>query len=133
MGLQARIGMKPVTSFALAFIVACSTGMAAAAGDSAGPADVQAGRTVALQVCASCHTVSAGPQRKPYLRSPASNFGAIANRPGATAASLLQFLATRHQSIVNWREMPGVKTTEAQDRAVVAYIMSLRRPARPPR
>ena len=133
MGLPARTATNRFTSFALPLILAGSTGMAAAAEDSATPANVEAGRAVALKVCASCHTVSAGPQRKPYLRSPASNFREIANRPGTTTASLLQFLATRHQSVVNWREMPGVKTTEEQNRAVADYIMSLRRPARSPR
>ncbi|MGA0599373.1 c-type cytochrome [Caulobacter sp. KR2-114] len=130
--------MKRFTSFALPFVflcaaglgVLCSAGVGAAAEESTVPAEVQAGRKVALQVCASCHTVSAGPQRKPYLKSPATNFSVIANKPDTTAASLLRFLSTRHQSITNWREMPGVKTTDAQDRAVADYIMSLRKPAR---
>jgi hypothetical protein len=68
---------------------------------------------------------------KPLLKRPASNFSAIANRPDTTAESLLRFLSTKHQSVADWREMPGVKTTAEQDRAVVDYIMSLKKPARP--
>jgi mono/diheme cytochrome c family protein len=89
------------------------------------------GRAVALHVCASCHTVSAGPQRTPYKKPPAPDFSEIANRPGTTRESLLTFLETKHQTVENWRAMPGVKTTDEQSRAVVDYIMSLRKPARP--
>jgi mono/diheme cytochrome c family protein len=115
----------------LPFIFVFLTGFDANARDSKEPADVQAGRTVALQVCAACHTVSAGPQMEPYKKPPAPNFSKIANRLDTTSESLLTFLKTKHQSEANWRKMPGVKTTDEQDRAVVDYIMSLRRPARP--
>jgi mono/diheme cytochrome c family protein len=125
-----RAGMKRFTSFGLPFIFVCLSGVDATAQESTAPANVQAGRAVALHVCATCHTVSAGPQRKPYLKPPARNFSGIANRPDTTAESLLAFLNTKHQSVANWRKMPGVKTTDEQDRAVVDYIMSLKKPAR---
>lgn len=128
-GLHA--GMKRFTSFGLLFTFVCLTGAAATARESKATAEVQAGREVALHVCAVCHTVSAGPQLKPYKEPPAPNFSKIANRPDTTAESLLAFLKTKHQSVANWREMAGVKRTDEQDRAVVDYIMSLRKPARP--
>jgi hypothetical protein len=68
---------------------------------------------------------------EPRKKPPAPNFSKIANRPDTTAESLLAFLRTKHQSVADWRVMPGVKTTDEQDRAVVDYIMSLRKPARP--
>ncbi|MEO6341267.1 MAG: cytochrome c [Caulobacteraceae bacterium] len=125
--------MKRLTSFGLPFIFVCLTGVDATAQEPKAPANVQAGRTVALHVCATCHTVSAGPQTKPYLKPPAPNFSGIANRPDTTVESLLGFLKTKHRSVANWREMPGVKTTDEQDRAVVDYMMSLKKLARPQR
>lgn len=123
--------MKRFTSFGLPFMLVCLTGGVATAAESQTSAQIQEGREVALHVCALCHTVSAGPQREPYKKPPAPDFRAIANRPGTTSESLLAFLETKHQTVVNWREMPGVKTTDEESRAVVAYIMSLRKPARP--
>lgn len=126
-----RIVRKPFTSLSLPFIFVCMVGVDATAQEFKAPANVQAGRLVALQTCAACHTVSAGSQMKPNLNPPAPNFGRIANRPDTTAESLLAFLKTKHQSVANWRLMPGVKTTDEQDRAVVDYIMSLKKPAGP--
>jgi mono/diheme cytochrome c family protein len=103
----------------------------AAAQESKAPSDIEAGRTVALHVCAVCHTVSAGKQMEPRKKPPAPDFRKIANEPDTTAESLLAFLKTKHQSVADWRVMPGVKTTDEQDRAVVDYIMSLRKPTRP--
>jgi mono/diheme cytochrome c family protein len=123
--------MPPITSFGLPLIFALLAGTDATAQDSKAPQVIKAGRAVALHVCAACHTVSAGPQMKPYRSPPAPNFSEIANRPDTSAERLLAFLRTRHQSVPDWREMPAVKTTDEQDRAVVAYIMGLRKPERP--
>jgi mono/diheme cytochrome c family protein len=121
--------MKGPRLFAVSLFLAASAGMTAAAQEPGVAADVQAGRAVALRVCAVCHIVSAGPQSRPLKRPPATSFRAIANRPDTTAESLLAFLKTRHQSEADYRKMPGLKITGEQSQAVVRYIMSLRKPA----
>jgi hypothetical protein len=68
---------------------------------------------------------------EPLMNPPAPSFRAIANQRGTTAKSLLAFLATKHRSVANYREMPGLKTTDEEFRAVVAYVLSLREPTQP--
>jgi mono/diheme cytochrome c family protein len=119
--------MKASRSLAVSVALALATGTATAAEEPGAAGDVQAGRAVALKICRVCHMVSAGPQRAPVLKPPAPSFDTIANRPGATTESLLAFLKTKHQSVANYRDMPGLRITDEQSQAVVRYIMSLRK------
>ena len=73
-------------ALALAF-----AGIVPASGQEAGT--VAAGRRLALEVCASCHVVSADQGRAPILNPPAPAFVEIAARPEVTEASLRKFLA----------------------------------------
>ena len=89
-------------------------------------ADQQAGRAIARHTCAACHTVPDQPF-EPLKKPPAPSFRAIANKPGASAASLLAFLQTTHKSSKTYKDMPELKITDDQARKVVSYIMSLRK------
>jgi mono/diheme cytochrome c family protein len=122
--------MKAFTPLGVAVALAFSTGTTTTAQEPGAAGDVQAGRAVALKICRVCHMVSAGPQREPVMKPPAPSFESIANRPGATSDSLLAFLETKHRSVGNYKEMPGLKITDEQSRDVVHYIMSLRKPPR---
>jgi mono/diheme cytochrome c family protein len=81
--------------------------------------DVQAGRTLATQVCAECHAVGVGDATSPNPRAP--RFTAVAATPGMTAAALNVFLHTSHRS------MPNLLLSEDQANGVIAYILSLKK------
>ena len=55
--------------------------------------DVQQGRQLALDVCASCHAVRAGQTQSPLATAP--SFEEIAHMPGMTAAALAFWLTAR--------------------------------------
>lgn len=72
-----------------------------------------------------CHTVPDQPW-KTLMDPPAPSFVAIANRPDATARSVFAFLQSTHKTIKSYKDMPELKITDDQSRAVAQYIMSLR-------
>jgi mono/diheme cytochrome c family protein len=80
--------------------------------------DAALGQTFAEQVCAECHSVTAGGQDSPRVGAP--TFEVIANTRGMSATALFMFLQTSHET------MPDL-IIEADDRAnIVAYILSLK-------
>lgn len=81
--------------------------------------DIQQGRQLALDVCASCHAVRAGQIRSSLATAP--SFEEIANTPGMTAAAL-NFWLTAHVHPT----MPLLILSSQQVRDVSAYILSLR-------
>lgn len=81
--------------------------------------DVQRGRQLAREVCASCHAVGAGETRSPVAGAP--SFEAVANTPGMTAAALAVWL-TAHAHPT----MPMIVLTREDVRNVSAYILNLR-------
>ncbi len=114
-------------------LVAALSALFAAAGHAAAqtappPADVAAGRTVALRVCSTCHAVPDREALPPMLRPPAPAFTAIANRPPTTETSLRDFLASTHASVQEPSGMPNPQLTDEQAVNVIAYLLSLRRP-----
>ena len=81
--------------------------------------DIQQGRRLALDVCASCHAVRAGQIRPPLATAP--SFEEVAKTPGMTAAALA-FWLTAHSHPT----MPLLILSSQQVRDVSAYILSLR-------
>jgi mono/diheme cytochrome c family protein len=85
--------------------------------------DPASGHAFALQVCATCHVVAEDQPSPPRSRR-APSFAAIANTRAMTSTALHAFLATPHPT------MPNLLLTPQQTDDVVAYILSLQRPAR---
>jgi mono/diheme cytochrome c family protein len=90
----------------------------------AGPA--AAGRKLALEVCASCHVVSADQARAPVLKPPAPAFSEIASRPDLSEASVRSFLAEAHGQARRNSAMPAFLMPGSQIDAAVAYVLSLK-------
>ena len=111
-------------------VVAAIIGLVSAstAVDAEEPAkgSIDAGRAVALKICAACHVVSPIQQFEPILRPAAPGFRAIANRPRTTSTSLRTFLSTTHQTVRNPDHMPNPQLSDDQITDVVSYILILR-------
>ena len=86
----------------------------------------QAGRQLALGVCASCHVVSADQAAPPKMKPPAPSFRQIAIRPGVTVKSIRHFLLTTHKTLRTPPEMPSLLLTDEEASAAAEYIVSLR-------
>jgi len=76
------------------------------------------GRQVAIELCSSCHRVTAGQSRP---RQNAASFFAIANLPSTTALSLKVFLRSNHKG------MPDLIVSEPDSDNLIDYILSLKR------
>ena len=87
------------------------------------------GEHLARLICTACHVVASNQEYPPLLADPAPAFADIAGRPGANAAALTSFINSTH-----WDEktlplrMPDQKLSKRDTQAVVAYILSLRKP-----
>jgi len=81
--------------------------------------DLQQGRQLALDVCASCHAVRAGQTQSPLATAP--SFEEIAHMPGMTAAALTFWLTAQSHPT-----MPNLILSPQQVRNVSAYVLSLR-------
>ena len=90
-------------------------------------AGADAGKSVALKVCATCHVVAPDQPFMPMLHEPAPSFARIANRASTSAPSLGRFLSTTHATIQNPSGMPNPQLTDDQQADVIAYILSLRK------
>jgi len=89
--------------------------------------DVRQGRHLAILLCTSCHFVAPDQPYAPTLSPPAPSFAAIAQRQDVSADSLTKFLSTTNQGWNNPRGMPNPNLAAFQTKAIVAYILSLRR------
>jgi mono/diheme cytochrome c family protein len=85
------------------------------------------GHKLALMICSACHIAAPDQKTPPILTQPAPNLEALANKPGATAASVQKFLLTIHLSIANGKDMPNPELDEDQARDIALYLMSLRK------
>ncbi len=110
-----------------------SVAAVAAAGFSMVPARAQergnpdAGRSLALSVCANCHLVQEGQRKAPMDSVP--SFYALAHDPTKTDARLSTFLNRPHPP------MPNIELSRQQIADLVSYIATLRsqpKPTRPP-
>jgi cytochrome c len=87
------------------------------------PADEAAGRLVAQKACAACHAVgaadSASPSRAPPFRDVMTRYP-----PEDLDEALAEGMLVGHSP------MPQVQLDEADRRALIAYLRTLRRPGR---
>lgn len=113
--------LERLAAAALALMLVLTMSLPAAAGDAA---KIEAGRTLALKICAKCHVVADG-QPAPVLRPPALSFGDIAARPDMTEAQLRAFLSHPHGGERRASGMAPFALTASQTNAAIAYLMSL--------
>lgn len=127
--MTGRIQMKVKTLLVSAALAAgvLSAPPAADAQTRSPSGNVEAGRSLALEACTSCHVVAADQPFKPiYTGTPRPpNFKDIADGPNVTAASLEHHLQTLPTIPANSR-MANPALTDEQCRDVVAFILSLR-------
>jgi mono/diheme cytochrome c family protein len=108
-----------------AMMILIGAAVDAAAADNA--AQVANGHRLALEICSACHIAAPDQKARPILQKPAPSLETLANKPGATAASVQRFLLTIHLSLANGKDMPNPQLTEDQARDLAAYVMSLRK------
>jgi len=87
---------------------------------------IEAGRQIAVAVCAKCHVVAEG-LPVPVLRPPAPGFPDIAAAPEATEETLRAFLGRPHGDQRRLSAMPPFVLSPSQTDAVLAYLLSLKR------
>ncbi|WP_246639004.1 c-type cytochrome [Rhizobium laguerreae] len=80
--------------------------------------DIQHGRRLALEVCATCHAVLANQTRSPVADVP--SFEAVAVTPGMTAMALNVWLTAQSHPT-----MPNIILSQTDVEDVSAYILSL--------
>ena len=113
---------KPLLA-AHAFALAL-TGIVPASGQEAGT--VAAGRRLALEVCASCHVVSADQGRAPILtRRPLPSSRSLRG-PKSPRRCCANFSAEPHGEMRRNSAMPAFLLPASQVDGVVAYLLSLK-------
>jgi mono/diheme cytochrome c family protein len=122
---------RPVTGAAVAAYIGCT---ALGASAQTKPADVEAGRHLALLACTGCHVVTPDQPFKPiYEGTPhPPDFKDIANRPNVSAAALQHRLETL-PAVPQKSGMPNQDLSGEELRNVVAFILSLRDKSKAPR
>lgn len=85
-------------------------------------ANVEAGRSLAVEICEECHVVARQQSTPSSLSGYGPSFFLIADNPDTTAQSLWAFLAHPHALV----KMPYPELTPTQIADVSAYILSLR-------
>lgn len=83
-------------------------------------ADVGSKHALARAWCASCHAVEPSDLEGPMPHAP--SFTAVAQLPSTSAPALRAFLTTPHG------DMPDIKLKAGEINAVIAYILSLKKP-----
>jgi mono/diheme cytochrome c family protein len=122
-GIDVRVA---VTIAAVGLCLLTLSGRLCAQDTSQTKGQVQRGREIAERICWICHVTGPDQEYTPILRTPGPDFRAIAERPGATAASLTAFLHTAHRTEDKPYTMPNPGLSEEMIDSVVAYIMSLK-------
>jgi len=103
----------------ISVLIGCALAAATAA-EAVDAGRVQAGRTVAQNICSECHVVA--PYETGSVVSAAPSFESIANSPGMTSIALSAALQSPHPT------MPDLILGEEDRADVVAYILSLKWP-----
>jgi mono/diheme cytochrome c family protein len=110
-------------SFFIFWMAGCS-----AWGQAVSPTDdVRNGHHLAIMLCTACHVAAPDQPYKPTLDPPAPSFESIAQRADINADSLQHFLTTTHDGLDNAKGMPNPNLADFQVKAIVAYILSLRK------
>jgi len=118
---SARLDRLPPALAAVGLFLASGAGAVANEASA-----IEAGRQIALAICAKCH-VAAENQPAPALRPPAPSFNDIAAEPDVTEESLRVFLGRPHGEQRRMSIMPPFVLPASQVDAVVAYLLSLKR------
>jgi len=99
-------------------LMLAAAGLVRQAGAQGVPDTAASGKALAEQYCVSCHVIVPSNQAG---WTDAPPFAAIANRPGATAASLSAIIQKPHMNMLN------DKRPKPEADALAAYIISLRK------
>jgi mono/diheme cytochrome c family protein len=89
--------------------------------------DVRKGKHLAFLLCTACHIVAPDQPYEPTLDPPAPSFESIAGRRDVNVESLKHFLVATHQGLDNPKGMPNPGLADFQAKAIVAYLLSLRK------
>ncbi|MHB2210856.1 c-type cytochrome [Methylobacterium sp. CM6257] len=108
--------LRGVSAALLAGAILARAGGPAAAGDHRAQ-----GRTVAVQLCSSCHVIGRDPLEDRLEGGfVGPSFARIANMPATTGLALNVFLQSHHQ------RMPSLRLDRDELDAVIDYILSLK-------
>jgi mono/diheme cytochrome c family protein len=118
-----EVAMPCFARLVLMVALAGSRPLVAAAEPTSNPTE---GHRLALKICSACHVVASDQQNAPLLHHPASDFKAIAARPGISVPSLQLFILRTHSGIRTPENMPNPQLTEDQAADIASYIASLR-------
>ena len=88
----------------------------------------QAGKDLAVDLCAPCHIVSPQTSEPRRLGLAAPSFLDIAQGPKAAPEALRGFLRSTNSSVAHPAAMPHLELTDEQIEAIAAYLSSLRQP-----
>jgi cytochrome c1 len=89
--------------------------------------DSRTGHHLAAMLCDECHVAARDQAYPPTRDPPAPSFESIAQRKDVNADSLEHFLKTTHEGLDNPKGMENPGLADFQVRAIVAYILSLRK------
>ena len=89
--------------------------------------EVRAGHHLAAMLCDECHIATLDQALPPRRDPPAPSFESIAQRKDINADSLEHFLRTTHEGLDNPKGMENPNSADFQVKAIVAYILSLRK------
>ena len=78
-------------------------------------------------LCDECHIAAWDQALAPRRDPPAPSFESIAQRMDVSAYSLEHFLKTTHEGLDNPKGMENPNLADFQVKAIVAYILSLRK------
>ena len=111
----------------IAAITLLFSGQALAA-DVSTPEQISEGRKLSINLCAACHIVAVDQPDLPVLKITPPFFFEIANDPKTTPDSIRKFLEKTHWDFKSRPvTMPAPELDKAQQDAIIAYIMSLKR------
>jgi cytochrome c1 len=78
-------------------------------------------------LCYECHIAARDQAHPPTRDPPAPSFVSVAQRKEVSAESLEHFLKTTHKGMDNPKGMENPGLADFQVKAIVAYILSLRK------
>jgi hypothetical protein len=89
--------------------------------------DMNTGHHLASMLCDECHIAARDQSYPPTRDPPAPSFESIAQRKDVSPESLEHFLKTTHRGLDNPEGMENPGLADFQVKAIVAYILSLRK------
>lgn len=89
--------------------------------------EVRTGHHLASMLCHECHIAARDQAYPPTRDPPAPSFVSVAQRKEVSAESLEHFLKTTHKGMDNPKGMENPGLADFQVKAIVAYILSLRK------